>query len=210
MEEWVCRVLMRMTRSGRQYVWAQGQWNLVLDTWPCKGHCDTTVRCQSHIMMLQWLCYVMMLWQLHCAMMLQQRYDWNYSMLAWWGNCAMVVWCPAALGRTVTSCDNECNNWDPSVQNSYWHFTSGTRMLSLALDFSPMRPKTGGVGVFMSSGSKGSECSTSWAENGHCVWFWLIGLSCQNYCVCSISCIIPCIPIEFTVQMYSISLATFP
>ncbi len=41
MEEWVHRVLTRMTRLGRQYVWAQGQWNLVLDTWPYEGCHDT-------------------------------------------------------------------------------------------------------------------------------------------------------------------------
>ena len=40
--EWVCRVLTRMTRSGRQYVWAQGQWNLVLDAWLHDSHCDMT------------------------------------------------------------------------------------------------------------------------------------------------------------------------
>ncbi len=39
-EEWVCGVLTRTMRSGRQYMWAQGQWNLVLDTWLYKGHCD--------------------------------------------------------------------------------------------------------------------------------------------------------------------------
>ncbi len=41
-EEWVCRVLTRMMRSGRQFVWAQGQWNLVLDAWPHEGPCDMT------------------------------------------------------------------------------------------------------------------------------------------------------------------------
>ena len=53
MEEWVCRVLTRMTRSGRQYVWAQAQWNLVLDTWPYEGCCNTMAQCQSCAMMLQ-------------------------------------------------------------------------------------------------------------------------------------------------------------
>ncbi len=41
-EEWVCGVLTRMMRSGRQYMWAQGQWNLVLDIWLNEGCCNTT------------------------------------------------------------------------------------------------------------------------------------------------------------------------
>ena len=50
-----------MTRSGRQFVCAQGQWNLMLDMWLHEGHCDMTVQTQTHAMMPQHQTYAMVL-----------------------------------------------------------------------------------------------------------------------------------------------------
>ena len=47
MEEWVHGVLTRMTRLGRQYVWAQGEWNLVLDALPHTDHHDMMAQHQN-------------------------------------------------------------------------------------------------------------------------------------------------------------------
>ena len=51
-DEWVHGVLTRMTREGKQHIWVQGEWHLMLDAWYHTDCHDMMALCQTHAMVM--------------------------------------------------------------------------------------------------------------------------------------------------------------